>query len=59
MTWQRNMKSSTEGLSRIDKVRLAGGGPRDPSKLWLETLSDMVSSCSQWRSCTFSPALSS
>ena len=59
MTWQRNMKSLTEGLSRVGNVRLAGWGPRDPSHLWLETLSDMASSRSQWRSCTFSLALSS
>ena len=36
MTWQRNMKSLTEGLSRVGNVRLAGWGPRDPSHLWLE-----------------------
>ena len=59
MTWQSNMKSSTEGLSRVGNVRLAGWGPRDPSHLWLETLSDMVSSRSQWRSSTFFLALSS
>ena len=59
MTWQRNMKSLTEGLSHVGNVRLAGWGPRDPSHLWLETLSDMASSRSQWRSCTFSLALSS
>ena len=59
MTWQRNMKSLTEGLSRVGNVRLAGWGPRDPSHLWLETLSDMACSRSQWRSCTFSLALSS
>ena len=59
MTWQRNMKSLTEGLSRVINVRLAGWGPRDSSYLWLETLSDMASPRSQWRSCTFSIALSS
>ena len=59
MTWQRNMKCLTEGLSRVGNVRLAGWGPRDPSHLWLETLSDMACSRSQWRSCTFSLALSS
>ena len=59
MTWQRIMKSLTECFSRVDNVRLAGWGPRDPSHLWLETLSDMASSRSQWRSCTFSLALSS
>ena len=58
ITWQRNMKSSTEGLSRVGNVRLAGWGPRDQSHLRLETLSDMASR-SQWRSCTFSLALSS
>ena len=47
MTWQRNMKSLTEGLSRVGNVRLAGWGPRDPSHVWLETLSDMASSRSQ------------
>ena len=56
MTWQRNMKCLTEGLSRVGNVRLAGWEPRDPSPLWLETLSDMASSRSQWRSCTFSLA---
>ena len=55
MTWQR--KSLTEGLSHVGNVRLAGLRPRDPSHLWLETLSDMASSRSQWRSCTFSLAL--
>ena len=60
MTWQRNMKSLTEGLSRVSNLRLGPGwGPRDPSHLWLETLSDMACPCSQWRSCTFSLALSS
>ena len=58
MTWQRNMKCLTEGLSRIGNVRLAGWGPRDPFHLWLETLSDMTSR-SQWRSCFFSLVLSS
>ena len=59
MTWQRNKKYLTEGLSRVGNIRLAGWRPRDPSHLWLETLSDKASSCSQWRSCTFSLALSS
>ena len=59
MTWQRNMKSLTEGLSRFGNVRLLGWGPRDPSHLWLETLSDMASSSCQWCSCIFSLALSS
>ena len=59
MTWQRNMKSLTKGLSRVGNVRLADWGPRDPSHLWLETLSDMASSRSQWHSYTFSLALSS
>ena len=54
MIWQRNMKSPTEGLSRVGNVRLTGWGTRDPSHLWLETLSDMASFRSQWRSCTFS-----
>ena len=56
MTWQRNMKSLTEGLSRVGNVMLAGWGPRDPSQLRLATLSDMASSRSQWRSRTFSLA---
>ena len=56
---QRNVKSSTKGLSHIGNVRLAVWGPRDPSQLWLETLSDVASSRSQWRSCAFSLALSS
>ena len=43
ITWQRNMKSLTEGSSRVGHVRLAGWGPRYPSHLWLETLSDMAS----------------
>ena len=59
MAWQRNMKSLTEGLSRVDNVRLAGWGSRDPSYLLLETVSDMACSLSHWRSCTFSLALSS
>ena len=50
MTWQRNMKSLTEGLSRVGNVRLVGWKPWDPSHLWLETLSDEASSRSQWRS---------
>ena len=58
MTWQRNMKSLTEGLSQVGNIRLAGRAPRDPSHLWLETLSDMASR-SQWRSCTFSLTVSS
>ena len=59
MTWQRNMQSLTEGLIRVGNVRLAGWRLRDPSHLWLETLSDMASSRSQWRSCTFSLTRSS
>ena len=47
MTWQRNIKSLTEGLSCVNNVRLGDWGPRDPSHLWLETLSDMASSRSQ------------
>ena len=46
-------------LSRVGNVRLAGWAPRDPSHLLLETLSDVASSRSQWRPCTFSLALSS
>ena len=46
------------GLSRVGNVRLAGWGPRGPSYLWLETLSDMACPHSQWHSCTFSLALS-
>ena len=42
MTWLRNMKSLTEGLSRVGNVELAGREPRDSSRLWLETLSDMA-----------------
>ena len=53
MTWQRIMKSLIEGLSRVGNVRLAGWGSPDPSHLWLESLNDMMSSRSQWRSCTF------
>ena len=34
MTYQRNMKSLTEGLSRVCNVRLGGWGPQDPSYLW-------------------------
>ena len=52
------MKCLTEGLTRVGNVRLAGWGPRDPSHLWLETLSDMASR-SQWPSCISSLALSS
>ena len=37
MTWQRNMKSLTEGLSRVGNVKLADRGPRDPPHLWSET----------------------
>ena len=59
MTWQRNMKSLTEGLSRVGNVKLTGWGHRDPSHVWLETLNDMASSRSQWRSCTFSLTRSS
>ena len=47
MTWQKNMKCLTEGLSRGGNVRLEGWGPQDPFHLWLETLSDMASSRSQ------------
>ena len=37
MTRQRNMKSLTEGLSRVGNVRQCKvWGPRDPSHLWLE-----------------------
>ena len=50
------MKSLTEGLSRVGNV-MAGWEPRGSSHLWLDTLSDMASSRSQWRSCTFSLAL--
>ena len=43
MTWQRNMKPLTKGLSSVGNVRLTGFGPQDPSHLWLETLRDMAS----------------
>ena len=33
MTWQRNMKSLTEGLSHVGAVRFAGWGPRYASHL--------------------------
>ena len=53
------LRMSDDRLIRVSNVGWAGWGPRDPSHLWLETLSDMASSRSQWRSCTFSLALSS
>ena len=37
------MKPLTEFFGCVGNVWLAGWGPRDPSHLWLETLSDMVS----------------
>ena len=49
MTWKWNVTSL---------AGLAGWGPRDPSHPWLETLSDMASFRSQWRSCSLSLALS-
>jgi hypothetical protein len=51
MTWQRNMKALTSQLSRVGNCRLPGWGPRDDSHKWLETLTDMAQSRSQWRSC--------
>ena len=48
------MKSLTEGLSRVGNISLAGWGPRGPPHLWLEKLSDVASSRSQWHFCTFS-----
>jgi hypothetical protein len=51
MTWQRNMKALTSQLSRVGNCRLPGWGPRDDSHQWLETLTDMAQSRSQWRSC--------
>ena len=57
MTWQRNMKSSTEGSSHVGNVRLASWKSRDRLHLWLETLGNLVNSRNQWRSCTFSLTL--
>ena len=45
MTWQRNMKSSTEGLSCIGNVRLVGWGRRDPFHLCLEMIWHLLVVC--------------
>jgi hypothetical protein len=51
MTWQRSMKTITSKLSRVGSCRLPGWGPKDQSHQWLETLTEMAQSRSQWRMC--------
>ena len=51
MTWQRSMKAVTCKLSRVGRCRLRGWGPKDHSHQWLETLTEMAQSRSQWRMC--------
>ena len=51
LTWQNALKATTKRLSVVDSVRLPGWGPRDPRCVWLETVQDMASNRSQWRSC--------
>ena len=51
MTWQRGMKTITTKLSRVGSCRLPGWGPKDQSHRWLETLTEMAQSRSQWRMC--------
>ena len=53
LTWQREMKTVTKSLGSVGSVRLPGWGPRDPSDLWLHTLSEMASNRNQWRSCCY------
>ena len=43
LIWKKNLKSLTEGLHCVGNLMLAGWRPRDPSRLWLETLNDMAS----------------
>lgn len=40
MTWQRDME--TNGLTRLDAVRLPDRGPWDPPKHRLEIIGDMT-----------------
>ena len=51
LTWQRQMKSETQKLSKIGPVRLPGWDYRAPPYVWLETLRDMALNRSQWRAC--------
>ncbi|TNN12007.1 kinase C-binding 1, partial [Schistosoma japonicum] len=53
-TWQKSMKSLTNGLSHVGRCRLRGWGPRDESHQWLETLNDMAQNRLQWRRCIHS-----
>ena len=51
MTWSKEVKQITKGLSTVGSARLPGWGPRDPSTGWLQTLGDMASNRNQWRTC--------
>ena len=51
MTWQREMKNATVGLSRVGMSRPPGWDPKDNSTRWLDTLEDMTMNREQWRSC--------
>ena len=53
MTWQREMKNATVGLSRVVSSRLPDRDPKDNSTRWLDTLKDMAMNREQWRSCQF------
>ena len=45
-------------LGKVGRSRLPGSEPKDEFQTWLNTLSDMAVSRSQWRTCCKSPELS-
>lgn len=51
MTWKRDLKQTTQKLGTAGAIRLPGWGVRERPNTWLETLHDMASNRSQWRTC--------
>ena len=51
MTWKREIKSGTVGLSRVGSPRSLGWGPNDSSTRWCDSLNDMAMNRQQYRRC--------
>lgn len=49
--WVTIMKKLTIGLAKVGRIQLPGWKVNDQGLLWLDTLSDMATNRSQWRSC--------
>ena len=48
MTWQREMKNATVGLSTVGSSYSTSWDPKDDSTRWVDTLKDMVMNREQW-----------